>query len=515
MNQSAMKNTIIKGTMILTIAGILTKLLGFYNRIFLSGTIGAREIGIYQLIFPVYLIVHCFSCQGFEMGITKFVAEETSFGNRSNVSRYLKYSMISSLSLALLSFFVVFCYNEFIAIHLLKQADCALSLKILSFAFPLISIKDCIHAYFYAMKKTGLPAGCQLFEQCTRVFTIWFLATCVLTIKKDAALATIGLVAGEASATLLTLCFIPKMRREIHNNCPSGTTAVSSKHPRVCLSGKTILKQLYSFCFPLIGNRLLLTVLSSVESVFVPFILAKNIGDEDTALEMYGAITGMALTFILFPSALTNAVAMMLLPTISEAKAQNKQLQIKKAADYSLHYCFLLGILCTGIFLAFGKDLGNLVFRNEMAGQFLFVLAWLCPFIYVATTFTSILNGLGYTSITFSNNIIAILIRILSILAGIPIMGIMGYLIGLLISYATLAILCVYHVHKYTNMHFNAKRSILTPAFLVVFCLTFAYIVEFALLQAGFPLSLFTLFITIGIMVILFLILGYILRLFR
>ena len=55
------KQTIIKGTLILTITGIATKLLGFYNRIFLTRLIGVKELGVYQLIFPVYLLAFSFA----------------------------------------------------------------------------------------------------------------------------------------------------------------------------------------------------------------------------------------------------------------------------------------------------------------------------------------------------------------------------------------------------------------------------------------------------------------------
>ena len=48
-----LKNSIIKGTFILTLAGLLSKLIGFYYKIFLSGAIGAEGIGMYQLAFPV------------------------------------------------------------------------------------------------------------------------------------------------------------------------------------------------------------------------------------------------------------------------------------------------------------------------------------------------------------------------------------------------------------------------------------------------------------------------------
>ena len=48
------KNKVIKGTCILTCAGLITKLIGFYYRIFLSKTIGAEGMGLYQMIFPIY-----------------------------------------------------------------------------------------------------------------------------------------------------------------------------------------------------------------------------------------------------------------------------------------------------------------------------------------------------------------------------------------------------------------------------------------------------------------------------
>lgn len=487
------KKTIIKGTFILTIAGILTKLLGFYNRVFLATTIGAKEIGIYQLIFPVYLIVHCLSCQGFEMGIMKFVAEEASFGNKRNVWRYLKLSFLFSFSISIFLMIMVLCFHEEIAIHLLKQAACSKSLFILAFAFPIISIKDCILSYYFAMKKTELPACAQLLEQCVRVTVIWALATFVLFISKDASLATIGLVAGEGSALLLTLFAFPKMKKNIDTMVPCSTHPYSGSCKKDVLPVPVVIRRLSGYCIPIIGTRLLMNLLSSAESVLIPYTLAKTLGNEDTALSLYGTLTGMAMTFILFPSAITNSVAMMLLPTISEAKARSEKLKVTKAASLSLHYCLLLGILCTALFLTFGKSLGLTLFHDRTAGEFIFILAWLCPFIYISTTYTSILNGLGRTGITFSNNIITALIRIFAIVALVPYFSIFGYLLGLLVSYLILALLSIYHVHRETQIHFSAKRSILSPACLALLGVTFAMITEFLLLKAGLSIGVVTL----------------------
>ena len=54
MPSSHKPHPLITGTILLTAAGLLSRVLGFFYRIFLSRTIGAEGLGIYQMIFPVY-----------------------------------------------------------------------------------------------------------------------------------------------------------------------------------------------------------------------------------------------------------------------------------------------------------------------------------------------------------------------------------------------------------------------------------------------------------------------------
>ena len=48
----------LKGTLILTIAGLLSRFLGFFYKIFLAQALGAEGMGIYQLIFPIFSVCH-------------------------------------------------------------------------------------------------------------------------------------------------------------------------------------------------------------------------------------------------------------------------------------------------------------------------------------------------------------------------------------------------------------------------------------------------------------------------
>ena len=51
----SVKRTLFTGTLLLTAAGILSRFIGFFYKIFLSRTIGAEGLGIYQLIFRAAL----------------------------------------------------------------------------------------------------------------------------------------------------------------------------------------------------------------------------------------------------------------------------------------------------------------------------------------------------------------------------------------------------------------------------------------------------------------------------
>ena len=51
----SVKRELIKGTLILTAAGFVARLLGFFNRVYLANLISNAELGRYQLIFPIFM----------------------------------------------------------------------------------------------------------------------------------------------------------------------------------------------------------------------------------------------------------------------------------------------------------------------------------------------------------------------------------------------------------------------------------------------------------------------------
>lgn len=89
------------------------------------------------------------------------------------------------------------------------------------------------------------------------------------------------------------------------------------------------------------GNRLVLNLLGSAEAILIPKRLIDYGLTNKKALSIYGVLTSMALPFILFPSALTNSMAVLLLPSFAKAQAGKKT----KAHFYHGHTVFPVQLL--------------------------------------------------------------------------------------------------------------------------------------------------------------------------
>ena len=255
--------------------------------------------------------------------------------------------------------------------------------------------------------------------------------------------AVVGLVIGESASMIVSVVAILV---RAHHVFPADTYKWTMKTPpalsTVCTTYRQIMGRLLQLAVPLSANRLIINLLQSVEAIYIPNrLMAYGLTNAD-ALGVYGVLTGMSLPLILFPSAVTNSISVLLLPVVSEADASGNQAAVKRAILTSIRCCLLLGFICTAMFLLFGRLAGRLLYDSELAGSFILTLSFLCPFMYIASMLNSILNGLGKTIQTFLFSVVSLLLRLLFVFFAIPRFGIQGYLWGILASQILQTLLC-------------------------------------------------------------------------
>lgn len=427
------KHAIIKGTFILTLTGFATRFMGFFYRIFLSHTFGEEGVGIYQLVFPVYALCFSLTCAGIETALSRCVAARVTQGKQHEARELLYTSLTLTVAISAIITLILQRYAVSISAAFLKEPRCADLLVILSYAFPFASVHSCICGYYFGLKQTGVPAVSQFIEQTARILGVYLLYLYGVRhgIRFGVALAVLGLVLGEVASSIFCLHALTKGRI---------LPAIARFHLRGSLKHAG---ELLSLSLPLTASRVLLNLLQSVEAVSIPVRLKSYGLTLSEALGTYGVLTGMALPCILFPSAITNSVSTMLLPTVAEIQALDNRREMSELIKKVASSCIFLGSICCVTLLCFGQWIGDILFHSSMAGDYIITLAWMCPFLYTNNTLISIINGTGRTKLSFCINTASLGIRIASVFLLIPVFGIEGYLWGLLASQVSIFLFCL------------------------------------------------------------------------
>lgn len=431
------KRYLLKGTFLLTGAGLLARLAGFFYKIFLSRTIGAGQIGLFQLALPVFALCTSLCIGGIQTAVSRFTAEYHAKNDRRSAYALLVCSLVLSVCASCLCAAALFVFAPQIAAHFLLEPLCSPLLQIGAVSLPFCAVHACISGYFLGCKNVSVPAYSQLLEQFARIGSV-FLFYC-LFLKSgrgmSAAVMALGQIAGEVCSSLFC-CFRLLYKKPEKTPQDPGRT-----FPEISFFRQ--LRKLLSAAAPLGMNRTLLCVLQGMEAALLPQMLRQFGLSAHEAISVYGTLTGMTMPLLLFPTAVTGAVGTLLLPAVSEANTLNQNRQINSAANAGFQAAIFLGTFFSAAFFLFGRHAGIVLFHNELSGVFLQRLSLLCPFLYLNTAIAGILHGLGKSGAVFLFNIAGFLIRIGAVVFCVAQAGIDAYLAAAVLSQMFTAVCCL------------------------------------------------------------------------
>ncbi|MFR8427013.1 MAG: MATE family efflux transporter [Roseburia inulinivorans] len=137
------KNFIYRNPVAHNCLSILSRFIGFFYKIFLSRTIGAEGLGIYQLIFPVMALCFSLTSAGIQTSVSRFVSSEIGKQNPAGARFYLLIGLILSVCLSVFTALFMWNHSEFIAGSFLQEthrapADQNTVILLCSVQYPLL-----------------------------------------------------------------------------------------------------------------------------------------------------------------------------------------------------------------------------------------------------------------------------------------------------------------------------------------------------------------------------------------
>ena len=457
-----MKKTLfIKNALILTASSLILRFVGIIFKVWLAALIGSEGIGLYQLIFSVYVLAATFATSGICTAVTRLVAEELALGSKKGTLKILRRAMEITLLIAAVSVAIVYFGAEFIADRFIGDMRAVPALKILPLSLPFMGITACLRGYFIARRKVTPNAVSQLFEQAVRILLV------VVLVKKfcDKGLAacSAAVLFGDTAAEIFSFLLL-------------GLIWFSDRKKLNALNGRIrppfgIVRRILHISVPITSGRYLNTALRTAENILVPKNLAKYPHSGELALSQFGMIKGMALPILFFPSTLLNSISTLLIPEMSEAAAKGRTGLVKAATRNILKLTAVISFIFAAIFLVGGKEIGLLIYKSEEVGSLLRALSPIVPLMYLDSVSDGILKGLDQQAFSFRTAITDSVLRIILILLTLPRFGLRGFI---WIMYFSNLLTCALNVGRLIKVS-NARLKLLNEIFLplsAAFCIT-------------------------------------------
>ncbi|MBT9259422.1 MAG: polysaccharide biosynthesis protein [Clostridiales bacterium] len=383
------RESFLVGTLVLVVASLVSRGLGALYRFIVpilmgGGAVAAVGMGLYQMAAPIYGVLLSASATGLPSAVARMVAARLSLDRpRQALGVFYQAFLLVALvggAAALLLFFGAPFYAQTIA----KDARATLTVQAIAPAAFFVSLASIMRGFLQGLRRMTPLAASQVVEQLSRVGSIVVLVVVLLPYGIEWAAAGVSL--GATVGGLASLLYLVAQFQRVLREWPA-----AERRP---LWERGALRELLGLAVPISFSYMVQPLVMFIDALVVPTRLHQaGLGAEATAL--YGYLSGFATPFMVLPTTFTAALAMNLLPALSELQARQDEAGIRRRLAAGLRLTFLLSFPSAAGLLVLATPIESAFFRAPQAGPLLAILSLGVLGISLQQVSAAALQGLG------------------------------------------------------------------------------------------------------------------------
>ncbi len=454
------KEKFLKGALILTVAGIIVKVIGSVNRIFLSRLLGGEGIGLYQMAYPIYLLALSISSAGIPVAISILVAEKAALQDYRGANRVFRISLsLLTVTGAIFSVVLFFGAGWLIEHQFVRDPRAYYAIAALAPALFFVTILSSYRGYFQGMQMM-LPTGIsQIAEQFVRVVTMVGFAYILLPrgLEFAAAGASFGAGPGAVAGLLVLLFFYWKYRKDLQQKMDQQPLLQQE-------SGASIITRIVKLALPVSLANIMLPVVSNIDLLIVPPRLEVAGYTVEQATELFGYLTGMAVPLVNMATILTASLAASIVPSVSEANTLGDRAAIYDRTSTALRIANFITIPAfVGMWLL-ATPISTMLYATPNAGVCIAISALGIFLLGIHQVTTGVLQGLGHTAIPVVNIVISAGVKVVLgwTLTALPAWGIVGAAWATIADFGVAALLNLVFVYRFIGFALPVKDTLKT-----------------------------------------------------
>lgn len=462
----------ISGALILSIGGLFAKILGALYRIPLTNIIGSYGMGLYQLVFPPYILFLTVAQCGVPVALSKLIAEKNQLGKLDEGKKIFQFAFVTLGLLGVACAFTMAGLSNVIA-NSQGNPDTALAFKIVAPALLFVPITNVLKAYFQG-NMNMLPSGVTtVIEQ---IVKLAIGLTCAVRFMPDVQKAVMGAV---FAVTVSEFCSLAIM---------CGVYLVKGrKLPLVKLQKadyKPIASQVFVLAVPVALGGFAMQMSQVIDSVMVV-----NLIDANNATELYGLWTGPVNSMLGLPIALSSGVAVSALPTVTKAYCCGDKQKLNQSFNSAIKLTMVIALPCALGMTVLSKPILQLLY-GALPAEEIYTASVLLSlsgasivFLAVLQTAVSVCQAVGKPYATVVIVSLSIVVKAILNLVLLPManINIYGAAISETMCYLFATVCVIIYLKVKVGLKLNFSQCLLKPlsagmlmTFCITLCVTFA-----------------------------------------
>ncbi len=459
--KSSKGESLMKGTFILTVAGIVVKVIGLLNWILVSRVLGGEGIGLYQMAFPIYFFALEVSTAGVPVAISIITAERVAVKDIYGARRVFRISMglmlVTGLLFSLLTYFGAGWLIDF---HFIRDPRAYWSVVALAPAIFFVTFLASSRGYLQGWQRMTPTAMSQIVEQTFRVITMIFLANLFLPygLEFAAAGASSGACAGAVMGLLVLAWYHWKLDRDIRRDYTPEELAPRPEEQQT--SWLVIVKRLFKLALPVSAANIMLPVVSNLDLAIVPQRLEVAGYTVNQSTELFGYLTGMAVPLVNLATIMTASLAVSIIPALSEARTLGDTVRVKEQTAAGIRIANFVCFPAFVVVSTLATPIASLIYNAPGAGP----AVWACSFAIVLLGLhqvsTGVLQGLGHPTIPMVNMMLAAVVKVILnwVLTAQPTLGILGAAFATAADMGVAAIINMVFIYKFIGYRMEGRH---------------------------------------------------------
>ncbi|MTI61443.1 MAG: polysaccharide biosynthesis protein [Firmicutes bacterium] len=461
------KQSFLQGALILMIAGLINRVIGFVLRLILVRQIGDEGLGLFQMVYPLFMTLLLLTTAGFPVAISKLIPERMTHNDKQGGYNLLKVTLVFVCLMSILISLILYFSSGYIAQHIYRDSRTGIILLSLIPALLISPLAACFRNFFHGIHSMLPTAFSQITEQFTRlIITLSLVSTAAsLGLKYQTASMAVGISAGEfAGLLILLIMFIHHLFLSDYQKL-SHSDKIKKIQKKFKHNFFFDLKTIAALAIPITIGRLVNSLMMSGEAILIPRQLQLAGFSIQEATSLYGQLSGMVEQLIFLPTVITIALTTSLIPNISAARACKNYHKIKENYQDVIRITTYLGFPVTVIFLCKGSEICQLLFGYPAAGVILSHMAFSATFIYFLQVSHGMLNGLGKPQLSLLNLTLGSILKIggILLLTRQTALGIHGAAFSIGLGYMLSALLNFIVIGHNIGYSLNIKQCFIKP----------------------------------------------------